>query len=144
MATFQFSRMKNPVMVELPVQPEGLEQVTFKLSPFNTNTAFKVEAWRNSQDDTESAQRQFDLGASRIMGWIGIQDENGQEVTFNQDTFGQYLNMYEAIPYIMEVGSQTIEEASEKLGKKQAPKKEAEPLEEPKEKAAQSESNSES
>lgn len=127
MAVFNFGKVRNPVNETLVVEPEDKAAITFTLRPFNTSTAFAVEGYRSAESEFEATQRLFDLGAKRVIGWEGVMDEDGKTVPFTPKNFAFFLNLTEAIPYIMEIARKTIEEDTETAdqGKAKASKKEA-------------------
>lgn len=129
---FVFNQMKNPVNETVEIKPENLEPISFILSPIRTSTAFAVEAYRNAQDPTMSLRMMFEIGVTRVAGWSGVNDEEGNEVKFTNQNFAIFNTMPDAIPYLLEIGSRTIDEVdamnekkTKKAPAKKTPKQEA-------------------
>lgn len=110
MPSFSFRRMRNPVSTTKAIAPKDKDPMTFVLGAVNSNTMFLAEAWHLAQDARDAMQRYFDIGVSRIQGWEGITDEQGEAVEFNRNNLGLWLDMMEAVPYVMEIARITVEE----------------------------------
>ena len=112
MAKFNFSKVRNPKEELFVAVTEGLEPITFKLSPFESSLAFDCQRWvsalRKNSDVADEIQ--FSIGASRIIGWSDVKDEDGNLVDFGNG-YPLFVRLPEAIPYLMLVGKKTLEDA---------------------------------
>ena len=121
---FKFNKVKNPVNEDVVVNPDERGSVTFTLRPINTRTAFACEAWRKNEDPTVATHLLFEIGASRIIGWKDVCDENGNGIEFTSRSFQWFCSIPEAIPYMVEVGLLTVEEVFKDEEKKMVKKDE--------------------
>lgn len=115
MKRFNFKKFKNPIESAYTSTPKDnngvvMEPITFTLKPITTEFAFDGSRWANMVNAgraDDALELQFGIGANRICGWTGVQDEDGKEVDFAAN-FKTFLAMVDSIPYIMDVGEKTL------------------------------------
>lgn len=95
-----------PVLLTVPGEPEPV-QITMT---FRHMAADKVTEWLANNETRPS----LDALAEIITGWDGVQDEEGNEVSFSSDALSTLLNNYRAatpeivVAWIREMGASRL------------------------------------
>jgi hypothetical protein len=112
MHKFGFKTFKNPLpekksITPNPKKPE--DSINFYLAPISSDITFKCYRWDNATNASDADEMQFSIGFRRITGWEGVCDEDGVEQPFNVENLVTWSADPNAIPYIMKIGSDTLE-----------------------------------
>ena len=106
---FSFKELEKATNERFVCEPDGLEPIVFHLAPIDAETNFLIRQFQHLANTPDVDRALARIGANRIVNWEGVQDEEGNDVVFNQESFAKFFNLFAAVPYLLRVGGHTLD-----------------------------------